>query len=160
MADLMILYYVVAWGYRLIGGCKGSRCSLNVMVDGEGGESLLFKDFMRNIIALWWWLCPCRVGVPCETTQHGCSLWCLYPHYPFSIHIFYLVMNIEKHHLKKYWAISVLYQFTTIGTDLKICIMSKALKSKMIRRCCIHNTFGKTMGPNVTMGTQLIVSWH
>ena len=25
--------------------------------------------------------------------------------------------------------------------------MSKALKSKMIRRCCIHNTFGKTMGP-------------
>ena len=38
--------------------------------------------------------------MPCETTRHGCSLWCLYPHYPFSIHIFYLVMNIEKHHFK------------------------------------------------------------
>ena len=37
--------------------------------------------------------------------------------------------------------------------------MSKALKSKMIWRCCIHNTFGKTMGPHVTMVTQLIVSW-
>ena len=38
--------------------------------------------------------------------------------------------------------------------------MSKALKSKMIWRCCIHNTFGKTMGPHVTMVTQLIVSWN
>ena len=65
---------------------------------------------------------------------------------PFLIHIFYLVMNIEKHHLKKYWAISVLYQFTTIGIDLKICIMSKALKSKMIRRCCIHNRAGQDQG--------------
>ena len=38
---------------------------------------------------------------PCETTRHGCSLWCLYPHYPFSIHIFYLVRNIEKTSLVK-----------------------------------------------------------
>ena len=36
------------------------------------------------------------LGVPCETTQHGCSLWCLYPQNPVSIHIFYLVINIEK----------------------------------------------------------------
>ena len=51
------------------------------------------------------WLCVLGdyavLGVPCETTRHGCSLWCLYPHYPFSIHIFYLVMNIEKTSLVK-----------------------------------------------------------
>ena len=115
---------------------------------------------LSDIIALWWCFTHAVLGVPCETTRHGCSLWCLYPHYPFSIHIFCLVINIEKTSLVKYWAISIFYQFTTIGIDLKICIMSKALKSKMIRRCCIHNTFGKTMGPHVTMATQLIVSWQ
>ena len=100
------------------------------------------------------------LGVSCETTRHGCSLWCLYPQNPFSIHIFYLVINIEKASLVKILGISVLYQFITISIDLKICTMSKALKSKMIWRCCIHNTFGKTMGLHVTMVTQLIVSSH
>ena len=38
--------------------------------------------------------------------------------------------------------------------------MSKALNSKMIRRCCIHNTIGKTMGPQITMVTQLMPQSH
>ena len=41
------------------------------------------------------------LGVPCETTRHGCSLWWLYPQNPFSIHIFSLVINIEKTSLVK-----------------------------------------------------------
>ena len=54
-----------------------------------------------DFIALWWWFAHAVLGVPCETTRHGCSLWCLYPHYPFSIHIFCLVINIEKTSLVK-----------------------------------------------------------
>ena len=66
-------------------------------------------------------ICPCRVGgvlgVPCETTRHGCSLWCLYPHYPFSIHIFCLVINIEKTSLVKIWGnfsfVSIYYHWNS-----------------------------------------------
>ena len=54
------------------------------------------RGAVSNLIALWWWFAHAVLGVPCETTRHGCSLWCLYPHYPFSIHIFCLVMNIKK----------------------------------------------------------------
>ena len=98
------------------------------------------------------------VGKPLVSDGEGCTFLWQSSSSPnsFSIQIFYLVINIEKHHLVKYRAISVLYQFITISIDLKICTMSKALKSKLIWRCCIH----KTMGPHVTMVTQLIVSWN
>ena len=56
---------------------------------------------LYHFIALWWWFAHAVLGVPCETTRHGCSLWCLYPHYPFSIHIFCLVINIKKTSLVK-----------------------------------------------------------
>ena len=39
--------------------------------------------------------------MPCWGCRDGCSLWCLYPWNPFSIHIFYLVINIEKTSLAK-----------------------------------------------------------
>ena len=127
-------------------------------------DSVLSESTGLFIIALRWWFCPCRVGG--AVWNHKAWLFPLMLLPTLSLFYSYFLsgnaqmMNIKKHHLKKYWAMSVLYQFTTIEVDLEICIMSKALKSKMIRRCCIHSTFGKTMGPHVTMATQLIVSWH
>ena len=78
------------------------------------------------------------LGVSCGFTRHGCSFWCLYPQNPFSIHIFSLVINMERNQLWKYWAISVLCHFVAISTDLKICTMSKALSwlSAGIDECC------------------------
>ena len=116
---------------------------------------------MLDIIALWRWFCPCRVGG--AVWNHTAWLFPLMPLPTESLFYSYFLSGNKyrkKHHLYKCWAISVLYQFITISIDLKICTMSEALKSKMIWRCCIHNTFGKTIGPHVTMVTQLIVSWH
>ena len=67
----------------------------------RGWGSFCSTRLWPGIIALWWWFAHAVLGVPCETTRHGCSLWCLYPHYPFSIHIFCLVINIEKTSLVK-----------------------------------------------------------
>ena len=54
-----------------------------------------------NIIALWWWFCPCRVGG--AVWNH--TAWLLplmpLPTESLSIHIFYLVINIEKTSLVK-----------------------------------------------------------
>ena len=41
------------------------------------------------------------LGVPCETTRHGCSLWCLYPHYPFSDSYFLFGNEYRKTSLEK-----------------------------------------------------------
>ena len=120
--------------------------------------------YQNTIIALWWWFCPCRVGG--AVWNHTAWLFPLMPLPTESLfYSYFLSCNKyrKKHHLCKYWAISVLFQFITISIDLKIaffCTMSKVLKSKMICWCCIHNTFGKTIGPHVTVVTQLIVSWN
>ena len=56
---------------------------------------------MWCIIALWWWFCPCRVGG--AVWNHTAWLFPLMPLPTLSlfIHIFYLVINIEKTSLVK-----------------------------------------------------------
>ena len=84
------------------------KCLMNSLVSVMTwhwiGNKPLYEPVMPYVlmlIALWWRFAHAVLGVPCETTRHGCSLWCLYPHYPFSIHIFCLVINIEKTSLVK-----------------------------------------------------------
>ena len=157
MPDCIKIHYL--WG---LGDPQPLRRS-DIFTDAARDVSVIWNHqdgyFVLWIIALWWWFCPCRVGG--AVWNH--TAW-LFPVMPLPTESLFYSYFLSRNKYRKNITCKNIGQFQFCINLLPLALIWRsapyALKSKMIWRCCIHKTFGKTMGPHVTMVNQLIVRWN